>query len=182
MKSVKQGIDAKLNCPDCGKPLVIKFGKAGSFLACSSYPKCRFTSNYTHADDGSVQIVERTHEEQVAVGQCPKCGKALVVKKSHAGSRFIACTGYPDCDYVQSFSTGVICPKCKVGELVERSSKKGKVFYSCNTYPACDFATVVQLTYWKKEVAVVPNSCAPIKNVVMSKRLKKRAIQLTSYF
>ncbi|MBQ7739416.1 MAG: type I DNA topoisomerase [Desulfovibrionaceae bacterium] len=140
MKSVKKGLEAHLDCPTCGKPLMIKFGKAGSFLACSAYPNCRFTSNFVRNDDGTLAIVERPKEELETVGVCPKCGKALVVKKAHSGGRFIACTGYPDCDYVQSFSTNVICPQCHEGEIVERSSKRGKIFYSCSRYPACDFA------------------------------------------
>ena len=140
MKSVKKGLESHLNCPTCGKPLMIKFGKSGSFLACSGYPDCRFTSNFARNEDGTLTIVERPKEELESVGTCPQCGKALVVKKARTGARFIACTGYPDCQYVKSYSTKVKCPKCQEGEILERSSKRGKIFYSCSRYPACDFA------------------------------------------
>ena len=140
MKSVKKGLDANINCPKCGAPLLVKFGKAGPFLACSTYPSCQFTSDFKRDEHGKIQITEREKPQYEKVGDCPKCGRAIVVKKAHTGSRFIACTGYPDCDYSRAFSTGVTCPQCGKGELVERSSKRGKLFYSCSTYPQCDFA------------------------------------------
>lgn len=140
MKSLKGGLPAGLPCPDCGKPLLIKFGKAGPFLACSGYPECRFTSNFERAGDGSVSLVapEKPHYEKV--GQCPQCGRDLVIKKSRTGSSFIACTGYPECRYAAPLSTGVPCPRCGKGALVEKSTKRGKIFYSCDQYPQCDFA------------------------------------------
>ena len=140
MQSVKGGIPTDLTCPDCGKPLVIKFGKAGQFLACSGYPECRFTSNFQRNADGALEIVAPQKPELEKVGECPRCGKDLVIKRSRTGSRFIACTGYPDCDYAAPFSTGVLCPRCGEGRLVEKSSKRGKIFYSCDQYPKCDFA------------------------------------------
>ncbi|MBO6170614.1 MAG: type I DNA topoisomerase [Desulfovibrio sp.] len=140
MKSLKGGLPAGLPCPDCGKPLLIKFGKAGPFLACSGYPECRFTSNFERGEDGSVSLVapEKPHYEKV--GQCPQCGRDLVIKKSRTGSSFIACTGYPECRYAAPLSTGVPCPRCGKGALVEKSTKRGKIFYSCDQYPQCDFA------------------------------------------
>ena len=72
---------------------------------------------------------------------CPECGKDLVLKRSRTGSRFIACSGYPDCKHAEPYSTGVPCPRegCN-GVLVEKSSKRGKIFYSCSNYPQCDYA------------------------------------------
>ena len=140
MQSVKGGIPTDLTCPDCGKPLVIKFGKAGQFLACSGYPECRYTSNFQRNADGGLEIVAPQKPQLEKVGECPRCGKDLVIKRSRTGSRFIACTGYPDCDYAAPFSTGVLCPRCGEGRLVEKSSKRGKIFYSCDQYPKCDFA------------------------------------------
>ncbi len=140
MDSVKAGIPTGLACPQCGRDTVVKFGKAGPFLACTGYPECSFTSNFTRDEKGAIQIAEREKENLPSVGKCPDCGSDLVVKKSRTGSRFIACTGYPNCKHVELFSTGVPCPKCGNGELVEKSSKRGKVFYACNQYPQCDFA------------------------------------------
>ncbi len=140
MDSVKGGMESGLKCPDCGKDLLIKFGKAGQFLACSGYPDCRFTSNFSRDEQGTVQIEQRQAPELQRVGTCPLCGKDLVLKKSRTGSRFIACTGYPACTHAQPFSTGVPCPRCADGRIVEKSSKKGKIFYACDQYPKCDYA------------------------------------------
>lgn len=108
MQSLKGGLPTDLPCPDCGKPLLIKFGKAGAFLACSGYPECRYTSNFARTEDGKVEAVAQEKPQYEKVGQCPRCGKDLVIKKSRTGSRFIACTGYPACDYAAPFSTA--CP------------------------------------------------------------------------
>ncbi|WP_300881912.1 type I DNA topoisomerase [uncultured Desulfovibrio sp.] len=129
---------------------LIKFGKAGAFLACSAYPDCRYTSNFARTEDGRVEAVAQEKPQYEKVGQCPRCGKDLVIKKSRTGSRFIACTGYPACDYAAPFSTGVPCPRCGKGGLVEKSSRRGKIFYSCDQYPQCDFAL------WDKPV---PGPC-----------------------
>ena len=140
MGNVKGGIPAGITCPQCGKDTVIKFGKAGPFLACTGYPDCNFTSNFTRDEKGQLQVAEREREVLPSVGKCPDCGSDLVVKKARTGSRFIACTGYPDCKHAEPFSTDIPCPKCGKGMLVEKSSKRGKVFYACDQYPQCDFA------------------------------------------
>lgn len=103
-------------CPGCGRPLVVKWGKYGKFLACSGYPECDWTG--PHPDD--------TIDEK-----CPKCDGQLVIKKGKFG-RFKACSNYPDCDYTAPISTGVPCPKCGEGEFIERVSKKGKLYYPCS--------------------------------------------------
>ncbi len=150
MQSLKGGLPTDLPCPECGKPLLIKFGKAGAFLACSGYPECRYASNFARTEDGKVEAVPQEKPQYEKVGQCPRCGKDLAIKKSRTGSRFIACTGYPACDYATPFSMGVPCPRCGKGSLVEKSSKRGKIFYSCDQYPQCDFAL------WDKPV---PGPC-----------------------
>jgi DNA topoisomerase-1 len=141
MTTVKGGIPAGIACPECGKPAVIKFGKAGAFLACTGYPDCRFTANFSRDEKGKLHPEARTRPEAEKVGVCPECGGDLVVKKARTGSRFIACANYPRCAHAAPFGTGVPCPRegCG-GELVEKSSRKGKIFYSCNRYPSCDFA------------------------------------------
>lgn len=141
MAKVKAGKETDIACELCGKPMVIRFGKAGEFLGCSGYPDCKNTKEFDRAADGTIIPRERAPEEVASVGTCPQCGKDLVVKKSRTGSRFIACTGWPDCKYTRPFSTGVACPRegCD-GTLVEKSSKRGKVFYACDKYPQCDFA------------------------------------------
>jgi len=92
----------------------------------------------------AADVIERVKlPDEVTEEICPKCGKSLVVKTGRFG-KFLACSGYPDCKYTQSFQikTGVKCPKCGVGELVQRfNKKKHQTFYGCNRYPECDFAT-----------------------------------------
>ncbi len=141
MVQVKTGKDSGLVCEQCGRPMVIKFGRHGEFLACSGYPECNRTSDFTRDENGRIQLVQAQPQELEKAGTCPKCSSDLVVKRSRSGSRFIACSSYPDCKYTQPYSTGVPCPQegCD-GELVEKSSKRGKVFYACNRYPKCTYA------------------------------------------
>ncbi len=138
MKAVKSGIETNYPCPKCEKPLNIKFGKSGEFVACTGYPECKFTSNFSRDENGDIQL--QAAPEYEVVGECPKCKGDVVLKKSRMGGRFLACSNYPKCDFIAPFSTGVKCPACDEGVIVEKSSKKGKIFYSCNTYPKCDFA------------------------------------------
>ncbi len=140
MESVKGGLHTDVPCPKCGKPTLVKFGKAGSFLACTGYPDCSFTSNFIRDEEGKIHIQERETPQLEVVGKCPDCGHDLVIKKARTGSRFIACTNYPTCKHAEPFSTGVKCPQCEKGMIVEKSSKKGKIFYSCDQYPQCDLA------------------------------------------
>lgn len=142
MKTLKTGVETDITCPECGKPMLVKFGKTGTFLACSGYPECRYTSNFTRDEEGHIQLVEKHIPEREVVGTCPQCGMDLVIKHARTGSRFIACTGYPQCTYAAPLSTGVPCPNegCH-GSLVEKSTKRGKIFYACDQYPACDYAS-----------------------------------------
>jgi len=136
------GADSGLACPACGKPMIVKFGKRGPFLACSGYPECKSTSNFTRGEDGSYAFAATPEQAPPeVVGTCPDCGKDVLLKRTRSGSRFYSCSGYPKCKYSKPFTTGVKCPRegCE-GELVEKSSRYGKLFYSCSTYPKCDFA------------------------------------------
>jgi len=83
-----------------------------------------------------VRIVRMTEES------CPDCSRPMVIKTGRYG-KFLACSGYPECKKTMPFlvKTGVACPDCGEGELVERISKKKRRFYGCNRYPACKFAT-----------------------------------------
>ncbi|KWZ78998.1 DNA topoisomerase I [Anaerococcus tetradius] len=80
-------------------------------------------------------------KDEVLDEKCPKCGKNLAIKHGRNG-KFIGCTGFPACDFTKSIikSTGVKCPNCKDGTLIEKVSKRGKRFYGCDNYPKCDFA------------------------------------------
>ncbi len=168
MTRIKKGVATDVACPKCGKPMVIKFGKSGEFLACSGYPECKHTTNFNRDDKGLVIPVERPKEELKKMGVCPKCGGDVVLRKSHTGSRFLSCVNYPECDYATSFSTGVACPKCGKGALVEKSSKRGKIFYSCDQFPKCDFAV------WDWPVAKTCPVCGSPILVIKTTRVRGR--------
>ncbi len=135
--------DTGVTCEKCGKPMAVKRSSRGEFLGCTGYPDCRNIKNFKRNDEGKIEVVET--EEPEVVGKCPDCGGDLIIKRARTGSRFIACSNYPDCKHAEPFSTGVKCPRegCE-GELVEKSSRRGKIFYSCNKYPDCDYAVWYQ--------------------------------------
>lgn len=129
-------------CDKCGQAnMVIKWGRNGKFLACPKYPECKNTREYS-VEGGQAKPVEVEETDEV----CDNCGKHLIVKSGRHG-RFLACPGYPECKTVKPFKTGVKCPECGEGDLVERSSRNGKLFFSCSKYPACKFAM------WNRPVA-----------------------------
>ena len=139
MRDVKrQEIATDLACEKCGKPMVIKWGRMGEFLACSGYPECRNTMNFKREEDGKIAPVK---EEEVTTDEkCPACGAPMVVKRGRFG-RFLACSKYPECKTSKPISIGVTCPKSCGGYISERRSKRGKTFYGCSSYPKCDFVT-----------------------------------------
>ena len=85
---------------------------------------------------------------------CDKCGRPMVIKLGKFG-KFLACSGFPECRNAQPLltRTGVTCPACNEGEIVERRSKKGRTFFGCERYPACDFVA------WNKPVATPCPTC-----------------------
>jgi len=172
MVSVKGvGVETGLSCPKCQSPVNIKIGRNGHFLACTAYPECDFTSNYTRDEKGTISIVEKI-EDSEPVKDCPKCGKPMVQKDGRFGL-FLACTGYPECKHTESLNqdssskdTGVPCPEkgCS-GTIVEKKSKRGKVFFGCSNYPDCTFAS------WDKPVG---ESCPECGNAFMVEKETKR--------
>lgn len=146
MKVIKGGKPIGMKCPECGKDLVIKFGSSGGFIACTGYPECKYTSDYTRDEKGNLILKPREEVQTESVGTCPLCGKDLIQRTSRKGAKFIGCSGYPDCKYIQAASIGVTCPKCGKGNVTERRSKKGRLFYSCDQYPHCDFIS------WNKPI------------------------------
>lgn len=89
------------------------------------------------------EIPNRPPSAEKTDEKCPNCGSALVIRQSRFG-RFYGCSTYPNCAYTRNIvvSTGVVCPTCGEGELVERKTKKGhRTFWSCSRYPACEYAT-----------------------------------------
>jgi DNA topoisomerase-1 len=137
MPKVKDELIATgIPCSACGGEMVIRFGRAGRFLACRNYPECRNTANFRETPEGNVELLP---DEEAGVA-CDKCGKPMVVRR-WKGARYIACSGYPECRNNRPYAIGVTCPECREGEVVERSSRMGKLFYSCSRFPACRFAS-----------------------------------------
>ena len=116
-------------CPLCGAPLVIRKGKFGEFIACSAYPKCKYT-----------RAIEETQEKKANV-KCDKCGADMIIKRGKNGE-FLACSNYPKCKNTKPLIEpevldDVKCPECG-GDIVKRNSKRGE-FYGCSNYPKCNF-------------------------------------------
>lgn len=132
-------------CPECGKPMVIKLGRYGKFMACSGYPECKFSKPVTSissddkvmGDDNKSTDVETALEEK-----CEKCGGKMTLKEGRFG-KFLACENYPKCKNTKAIltTTGIKCPDCAEGELVEKRTKRGKIFWGCSRYPACKYGT-----------------------------------------
>ncbi len=148
MRDVKrEEIETDEVCEKCGKPMVIKWGRFGRFLACTGYPECKNTKQLKK--DGEVA---ETIEPEPTGEDCPKCGKPLWRRTGRFGP-FIGCSGFPDCRYIQPKTTGVKCPDCSKGELVEKRTRKGRTFYGCDQYPDCEFAT------WKPPLPIACPEC-----------------------
>jgi DNA topoisomerase-1 len=145
MENFKVGQETGEACPECGQALLKKWGRFGSFLACSSYPECRYTKDLGGGRERPAD--EPTNET------CPTCSKPMVIKHGRFG-KFIACSGYPECKTTKPVTLGIGCPEAGCGgELVERRTKRGKTFYSCTNYPTCKFAL------WARPVPTPCPSC-----------------------
>ena len=132
MDDVKKGTETGDACPDCGKPIVEKWGRFGKFLACSAYPECKYTKDL---GGGRVKVADEPTEEI-----CPTCSKPMVIKHGRFG-KFIACSGYPGCKTTKPVPLGIGCPQPACGgQLVERRTRKGRTFYACTNYPQCTFS------------------------------------------
>jgi DNA topoisomerase-1 len=132
-----QDIPTEEKCEKCGKPMVIRWGRHGRFMACSGYPECKNTKPL----EGESKPVETTPTDE----KCPKCGSEMVLKSGRFG-KFLACSKYPECKTTKPITTGVKCP-VDGGDIIERRSKRGKLFWSCSNYPKCKFAS------WYKPIA-----------------------------
>ncbi len=145
IKRMEKPTDEK--CERCGSPLVIKWGKHGSFYACSSYDKenpesCTFTKeNPINLPDLDSADMQETAQEEY----CENCGRVMVLKRGRFG-QFMACTGYPDCKTTRRLDQGKRvpdipldepCPKCG-RNLMIRHGRYGE-FTACSGYPECKF-------------------------------------------
>jgi DNA topoisomerase-1 len=123
--------------------MVIKIGRNGRFLACSNYPTCKSTANFTEDADGNIAVEKIPTTDAT----CPLCGRPLVARKGRYGM-FFGCSGYPECKYIQKSrpseeageagqtgETDQICEKCG-RPMVEKRGRFG-TFLACSGYPEC---------------------------------------------
>jgi DNA topoisomerase-1 len=137
-----------LTCDKCGRPMVLRWGKHGSFVACSGYPECTNTREPTAemlgmapgADGAGTEFAE-----QDATEYCENCGREMVLKKGRFG-QFFACTGYPDCKTTRPIGgeqkkadvpLDEECPQCG-SKLVLKHGRFGE-FTACSNYPKCKY-------------------------------------------
>ena len=144
MINLKEGVepDPAVACDKCGKPMVIKAGKFGLFLACSGYPECENTRELETPEPGA--------DGEGIEEACENCGKPMAMKRGRFG-QFLACTGYPECKTTRKIITtkqGMTaakpdqmldekCPKCE-SNLVLKQGRFGE-FTACSNYPACKY-------------------------------------------
>jgi DNA topoisomerase-1 len=150
-------IPTDIVCDKCGKPMVVKFGRFGKFLACSGYPECKNTrelsssteNNITGAQNpssaGSSENDENSgnmHRAEEPAVLCEKCGKPMVLKSGRFG-KFLACSGYPECKNTKPvpLKSNIPCPNGCGGYLAIKKTKTGKKFYGCSNYPTCNYTT-----------------------------------------
>ena len=170
MRDVKrEEIPTEWVCEKCGKPMVIKWGRNGSFLACQGYPECRNTMEVVKNLDGTWEKVPPQTTDEM----CETCGAPMTVKRGRFGS-FLACTRYPDCKTTKPISLGVKCPRPGCGGFIaEKRSRRGKPFYGCSNWAKkqCDFVA------WDKPIPQPCPSCKAAK-FAASRRRTKRGVML----
>lgn len=159
-------IESKIKCPNCGKPMVLRTSKFGTqFLGCSGYPDCKTMMSLNALSEETDE--EKSTEPEVCEEKCEKCGSDMIFKTGPYG-KYMECTN-ADCKHRKPYrkSTGVKCPKCGKGMIVERKSKRGTVFYGCDKYPDCDF------TLWNEPTG---EECPECKSLLVKKVLKKGTV------
>ena len=144
-------------CENCGRPMVMKRGRFGPFLACSGYPECKTIRKLSGAEAAAARPAPQPTDEV-----CDKCGNPMVIREGRYG-RFISCSTYPACKNLKPIPIGVNCPQCG-SPLSERRTKRGRVFYGCTAYPKCGFAI------WDRPVAESCPKCGAA--FLVEKRLK----------
>lgn len=151
------------SCPTCGKPMALKKGRFGPFLACTGYPQCKTTRKPGTTGSDQAPPAQTLLEEK-----CPRCDSPLAVRQGRYGE-FTACSDYPKCRYVRNKTLEVACPQpdCS-GEIVERKSRRGKTFYGCDRYPKCRFVL------WNKPIKKACPQCDA--GFVLEKATKKQGI------
>jgi len=144
-QEMKGEIPTDISCPECDKPMVIKSGRNGVFLACTGYPQCKSTGNFIRDDKGKI-VAEETPEVSEDEEPCEMCSRPMVAKSGKFGP-FLACSGYPECKNTRDIRskdsgdqkaepTDIKCKVCGARMVVKRS-RAGQRFLACENYPRC---------------------------------------------
>lgn len=161
-------IESDKKCPNCGKVMLVKTSRFGTqFLGCSGYPECKTIislNNSMELDDAN-----KDGEPQTVDEKCEKCGGAMVMKVGPYG-KYLECK---ECGNRKKYirSTGVKCPKCDEGMIVEKKSKYGKIFFGCNRYPDCSYAL------WDEPTG---NKCPECGELLLKKTTKNGVFEVCS--
>ena len=169
MKTAQRvNIESDKKCPNCGKVMLVKTSRFGTqFLGCSGYPECKTIislNNSMELDDAN-----KDGEPQTVDEKCDKCGGEMVMKIGPYG-KYLECK---ECGNRKKYirSTGVKCPKCGEGMIVEKKSKYGKIFFGCNRYPDCSYAL------WDEPTG---NKCPECGELLLKKNTKNGVFEVCS--
>ena len=147
-----------VTCEKCGAKMIVKMGRYGKYLACPNYPNCKNIKPYSLAEG----------PEEVSDVKCDACGTLMVYRTVPYG-RYLKC---PSCGANKAIviDTGIVCPKCHEGHMVQRRSHRGRIFYGCSRYPKCDMAL------WNEPINQFCETCGAI----MTKKTYKTGKEVIS--
>lgn len=147
-----------VTCEKCGAKMIVKMGRYGKYLACPNYPNCKNIKPYSLAEG----------PEEVLDVKCDACGTLMVYRTGPYG-RYLKC---PSCGANKAIviDTGIVCPKCHEGHMVQRRSHRGRIFYGCSRYPKCDMAL------WNEPINQFCETCGAI----MTKKTYKTGKEVIS--
>lgn len=147
-----------VTCEKCGAKMIVKMGRYGKYLACPNYPNCKNIKPYSLAEG----------PEEVSDVKCDACGTLTVYRTGPYG-RYLKC---PSCGANKAIviDTGIVCPKCHEGHMVQRRSHRGRIFYGCSRYPKCDMAL------WNEPINQFCETCGAI----MTKKTYKTGKEVIS--
>ena len=134
IKSLKTATLIGEKCPECGSELVLRKGRYGEFIACSNFPKCKYSRNVVKdneksAETGTTTAAKPKRELKKLDVPCPKCGGEIVERFSRRG-KFYGCANYPKCDFISNYEpVAQKCDECG-GDMIKKELKKG-TFTEC---------------------------------------------------
>ena len=161
-------IESDKKCPNCGRVMLVKTSRFGTqFLGCSGYPECKTIISLNNSVE--LDSVDGDNKEATVDEKCEKCGGEMVMKIGPYG-KYLECK---ECKNRKKYvrSTGVQCPKCGEGTIIEKKSKYGKIFFGCNRYPDCSYAL------WDEPTG---NKCPDCGELLVKKNTKNGLFEVCS--